>query len=178
MLQTFNPNFDVSSLSLPQRSCASYMRRDELKVVGDAQKAAKLCDSALINQGFHLNSDGTTKQLKKLGAVAINNIVVSTNELPDGTADSVVDDITRELKRLRNIAQKLKLPNPECINWTMIVSSTSDCAATQKRLNKLIEERREADEKQFGPSTAATMDLVENFCSVHLAVNLRKAFLN
>ena len=54
VLQTFNPNFDVSSLSLPQKSCASYMRRDELKVVGDAQKAAKLCDSALINQGFHL----------------------------------------------------------------------------------------------------------------------------
>ena len=90
----------------------------------------------------------------------------------------MIDDITRELKRLRDIAQKLKLPNPESINWTMIVSSTSDSAATQKRLNKLIEECREADENQFGPSTAASMDLVENFCSMHLTINLRKAFLN
>ena len=178
VLQTFNPTFDTSSLSQPQRTCSSYMRKEELKVIGDAQKATKLCDPALMNQGFHLNSDGTTKHLKKLGAVAINSMAISTNELPDGTADSVIDDVSKELKRLRDIARKLKLPNPDSINWTMIVSSTSDSAATQKRLNKLIEERREADEKQFGPVAATSIDLIENFCSMHLAVNLRKAFLN
>ena len=69
------------------------------------------------------------------------------------------------------------MPNPDSINWTMIATSTSDSAATQKRLNKLIEEYRDTDEKRFGPATVKAIDLIENFCSMHLAVNLCKEFL-
>ena len=54
----------------------------------------------------------------------------------------------------------------------------SDSAATQKRINKLIEEQRKNDEEKFGPATVYTIDLVETFCSMHLGVNLRKAFLS
>ncbi len=43
-----------------------------------------------------------------------------------------------------------------------MVSSISDSAAMQKRVNKLIEDRRETDEEKFGP---ATMDLVATFCA-------------
>lgn len=58
----------------------------------------------------------------------------------------------------------------------MLVTSTSDSAPTQKRLNKLIEHRG-ADEKNFGTANMATVELIKNFCSMHLGVNLRKAFL-
>ena len=59
-------------------------------------------------------------------------------------------------------------------------SLTSDSASTQKRLNKLIEENRKSDEQRFGLATCTveTLDLIETFCSMHLGVNLRKAFLN
>lgn len=48
-----------------------------------------------------MNTDGTTKAQKKLGAVGINGMVVSVNELPDGTAKSVISDVSRELEKLR-----------------------------------------------------------------------------
>lgn len=103
-------------------------------------------------------------------------MVLSVNELDDGTAVSVVEDISRELEKLRKAAQMLGLPNPNSINWTLVVSSSSDSAATQKRVNKLIEDCRQSDEEKFGPATLETIGLVETFCSMHLGINLRKAF--
>ena len=45
-------------------------------------------------------------------------------------------------------------------------------------MNKLIEKCRQEDEEKFGCATVETVDLIETFCSMHLGVNLRKAFLN
>ena len=59
----------------------------------------------------------------------------------------------------------------------LLVSSTSDSACAQKQVNKLFQECREADEKTFGPAKFKTVGLIENFCSMHLGINLRKAFL-
>ena len=73
-------------------------------------------------------------------------------------------------------AKALNLPNANSINWTMLVSSTSDSASTQNKLNRLIEEHRARDEKRFGTATLDSTQIVENFCSMHLGVNLRKAF--
>ena len=70
------------------------------------------------------------------------------------------------------------MPNPNSINWTLFVSSSSDSASTQKLVNKLIEDCRKADEEKFGSASLETVDLVKSFCSMHLGVNLRKAFLN
>ena len=58
------------------------------------------------------------------------------------------------------------------------MSSTSDSASTQKRFNKLIDECRVADENLFGPASSKTVELIKNFCSMHLGINLRKAFLS
>ena len=153
---------------------ASYMRKDEMKTISNAHKATVLSHHT---SGFRINTDGTTKQQKKLGGVAINDMVVSVNELSDGTSATAISDVSRELEMLRETAHALKLPNADSINWTLIVSSTSDSASTQKRFNKLIEECRESDELRFGPATLETIDLVETFCSMHLGINLRKAFL-
>lgn len=174
VLKTFKPDVDMEELRLPQQSCASYMRRDELATVNNAHKATMLCEVSSL----HLNTDGTTKNQKKLNGIVINDVVVSVNEVSDGTAASAIEDISRELATLRETAQALGIPNAKSINWTLIASSTSDSAATQKCLNKLIEERRDQDAETFGIATAATVDIVQNFCSMHLGVNLRKAFLS
>ena len=177
VLKCFNPHEDVERLKLPKKSCASYMRRGELKTICDAHKATILCNDSVKTKGIHLNTDGTTKQQKKLGGAVANGVVLGVNELPDGKAISAIEDISREFEKLRRTAKILDLPNPNSINWTLVVSSTSDSASTQKRVNKLIEEQRQSDEEKFGPANINTIDLIETFCSMHLGVNLRKAFL-
>ena len=177
VLKCFHPAIDVDQLRLPQKTCASYMRCEELRTICDAHKASMLCSDSSKARGISLNTDGTTKHQNKLGGVVANNVVLSVNELPDGTAVSAVEDISREFEKLRAAAQALGLPNPNSINWTLVVSSSSDSAATQKRVNKLIEECRQNDEEKFGSATVETIELIETFCSMHLGVNLRKAFL-
>lgn len=104
-------------------------------------------------------------------------MVVSVNELSDGTAKSAIADISREFEKLRKTAHAPKIPNADSINWTLLVFSTSDSASSQKCLNKLIEECREADERKFGPATLKTVNLVENFCSMRLGICTRSFWL-
>ena len=85
---------------------------------------------------LHLNTEGTTKNQKEIGGVVANNFALGVNELQDGSAASVIDDISREFEKLRFAASMLGLPNPNSINWTLIVLSTTDSAATQKRMNR------------------------------------------
>ena len=176
ILKTFLPSLDVDKLKLPGESCASYMRREELTSVNLAHNAATLLQSDSLN----LNCDGTTLSQKKLQGAAINGMVLSVNEIPDGSADSMIADISRELQKLRDIAHALKLPNADKINWTLITSSSSDSASTQKGFNKLVQEKREEDKERFGPprDRPDVSELTENFCCMHLGVNLRKAFFD
>lgn len=115
------------------------MRREELKTICNFHKATMLYSDSAKTRGVSLNTDGTTKQQKKLGVA--NDMVLSVNELPDGTAISAVEDISKEFAKLRKAAQILGLPNPNSINWTLVVSSSSESASTQKCINRLIEER-------------------------------------
>ena len=181
VVKCFQPSINVDELKLPKKSCASYMRKEELKTICNAHKATVICkDYAAKQKGLHLNTDGTTKHQKKLGGVVVNDMVLSVNELPDGKANSAINDISREFEKLRTTARALGLSNAESINWTLIKSSTSDSASTQKKMNKLIDICRQEDEEKYGTSTAIsdTIDLVQNFCSMHLGINLRKAFLS
>ena len=181
VLKCFHPSLNVDELTLPKKSCASYMRMEEMKTICDSHKAHELGTNA-AEKGIFLNTDGTTKQQRKLGGVVANGMVVSVNELVDGRADSAVDDISKQFERIREIARLLRLPNANCINWTLIKSSSSDSASTQKRLNKLIEEKREFDADKFGSDASActveTLEFIRTFCSMHLGINLRKAFLD
>ena len=116
---------------------------------------------------------------RKLGGLAINGMVISVNELPDGTADAVIEDVSKELTKLREMACSLRLPNADAINWSLVSSSTSDSAATQKRFNRLMKEQKEADVERFGETCADdAIEILENFCAMHLGTNLRKAFLS
>ena len=75
--------------------------------------------------------------------------MISVNEVPDGTAESIVNDINSELEKLQNAAKDLGLPNNMSINWSMFASATSDSASTQVKFNKPTEME---DEKKLGQS--------------------------
>ena len=172
------PSVSIGQLKLPKKACVSYMRKDELQIVSAAHKATVLCEHAASGVPFRLNTDGTTKDLKKVFGVGINDMVISVNELPDGTATTAIADVTRELEKLRRIANDLKIPNANSINWIIFTATSSDSAASQRKFNRLIEDCRINDEAVFGSANSATVDIIESFCSMHLAVNLRKVFLN
>ena len=101
--------------------CASYMRRDELKTISNAHKVMVLCDDIIKNKGFNINTDGTKKQQRKLGGIAINGMVISVN--------MAITDISQELEQLRCTAKALKIQNANSIKWRMLVSSASDSAS-------------------------------------------------
>ena len=60
-----------------------------------------------------MNTDSTTKFQKKLGGVAINNMVISVNQLPDGTAVSAINDVSQNLKSYLPQHQILHLPKSD-----------------------------------------------------------------
>ncbi len=174
VIKCFFPCADVDNLRLPSESCANYMRQHELKTVSMIHKASTLAETDCI----HLNSDGTTKFQRKIEGTAFNGMVISVNEVPDGCAKSILADISREFQKLREIAHELNLPYADKINWTLVSSSTSDSASTQKKFNQLLLELKEEDEEKFGPASSEAIEMVENFCAMHLGVNLRKAFVD
>jgi len=174
VLNCFVPSLNTSNLQLPHERCAGYMRREELHTISNIHKACSVINCKTLNA----NSDGTTKFQKKLGGVAVNGLVLCLGEVPDGSAESMIELIEAELEKLRTTARDLKLSNPEKINWTLFPSSTSDSASTQKKFNRLVKEHQEKDRLKYGAASAEAVELVENFCAMHLGSNLRKAFLD
>lgn len=106
------------------------MRKEVLKIINDVHKAHAICDDVRKGKGIHLNTDGTTKQQKKLGGTVANDIVLGVNELPDGKAATAMEDISMEFEQLRRVPEMLGLPNPSSINWTLVKSCTSDSASS------------------------------------------------
>lgn len=86
------------------------MRREELTTVNLAHKATCLLDKAQSGS-LDLNCDCTTLNQKKLQGAVVGGMVLSVNEIPDGSADRMIGDISQELLKLRGIAHKLQLPN-------------------------------------------------------------------
>ena len=173
VLVAFFPDVDASKVKLPAGTCANYMRREELKTLCLAQQATVLCAS----KELHLNCDGTTKNQRKLNATAFNGVVISVSEIADGKAETIIEDIDQQFKRLRDVASQLGKENHNMLNFSMIRSSTSDSASTQKRLNDLLEKRKEDDSQILPCANSECLEIVRNFCAMHLGVNLRKAFV-
>lgn len=48
----------------------------------------------------------------------------------------------------------------------------------KKRFNRLLQERKDEDEAWFGANSGEGLEIIENFCAMHLGVNLHKAFLS
>ena len=171
VLSKLCPSIDIKDLKLPRRSCANYMRMAEMPTLSSIHKATSLVQT---DQG-HLNSDGTTLNMKKLIGFFISGTVLGVQEVSDGTSETMIKELDKQLTELRNIAKELEIPNANSINWTLIVSSTSDGASTQTKLNRLLQELRARDHEQFGPENASLKVIVSNKCGMHLGVNIRKA---
>ena len=171
VLNKLCPSLDTSSLKLPKKTCSNYMRMAEMPTISDSHKATKLTET---NQG-HINSDGTTLSMRKLIGSAVSGTVLGVNEVSDGSSETMIKELDRQLARLREMASELDIPNANSINWTLIVSSTSDGASTQTKFNRLLEELRVRDEHLYGPVNNSLKEVVANKCGMHLGVNLRKA---
>ena len=156
------PSIEPTDLKLPGKSCANYMRSQEMPTVSRAHKAAMI---AAVSD-LHLNTDGTTlQQQKKVSAVA-SGIVLGVQNVADGTAKTALTSVEEELQKVATIAADIGI-SPEEISLSKVVSSTSDGAATQTKFNKLLQEKM----KENGKSGK----LISNKCSMHLGVNLRVA---
>ena len=60
-------------------------------------------------------------------------MVLSVNEVPDGSADSMIDDIFQELQELREMAHLLRLPNAELhLSLSDSVSTHNLCKGKEK----------------------------------------------
>ena len=174
VVEHFAPTSDPSKLNLPKASTANYMRREEMKTLCDIHKASALCNSQMI----HLNTDGTTLSQRKIAAASANGLVLAVNEVSSGAAEDIAKNISKELQRLRKVANDLGMKNANSINWSIVGALTSDSAATQKKFNRIAQELKEKDAVEFGdtPTTEGT-DIVSTFCAMHLGINLRHAFM-
>ena len=132
------------------------MRREELASIGMAQKAHTSCEQIKRGQPFHLNSDGTTKNQHKINGIAVNKLVLSVNEVSDGSAQTI-------LEKLRNTARQLNLPNADSVNWTLFSSSSADSASNQNKFIRPLQERKDSDEEKYGPFKNSGIDIISIF---------------
>ena len=152
------PSVNVDEFRLPGKSCAAYMRSHEMPTISDVHKATKLMHA----QQWHLNSDGTTLQQQKKVEFLINGLVCGVQNVHDGSAQVALDALKSELAKISETASKIIPEENLKLDMSRIVSSTSDAASTQRKFTHLLED-------DIGK------EVIENKCSMHLGVNLRKA---
>lgn len=94
------PSIDVGELRLPGKSCAAYMRSQEMPTISRAQKANEL----MHEDQWLLNSDGTTLMQQKKVAFLINGIVFGVHDVPDGASQTTLDALKAELAKTSTVA--------------------------------------------------------------------------
>ena len=83
-------------------------------------------------------------------------MVLCVSEVPDGSAQSMIEQASLELEKLCDIAHALNTTWPTK-NWLDTTSSTSDSASTQKHL---VEQCRERDEEAMDPLVLKLLKLL------------------
>ena len=96
---------DASKICLPQHHCARYMRREELATLNSVHKAVNLTEKG--EKMMHINSDGTTLQQRKVGATAVNGLVLSVNKLPNGSAEAIAETYLKNWISLEELQRHL-----------------------------------------------------------------------
>ena len=158
VISYLNPSVDIDILRLPGKSCATYMRSQEMPTISQAQKANEL----MQKDQWLLNSDGTTLMQQKKVAFLINGIVFGVHDVPDGASQTTLEALKAELAKTGSVAAKAFPGSNEDFKIDHIISSTSDSASTQTKLTHLLE-------KETGHK------VIDNKCAMHLGVNLRAA---
>ena len=158
VITCLNLTADMDRLRLPGKSCAAYMRSQEMPTISRAQKANELMN----NDQWLLNSDGTTLMQQKKVAFLINGIVFGVHDVPDGASQTTLDALKAELAKTGSVAAEAFPGNNQEFNVDHIVSSISDSASAQTKLAHLLE-------KESG------CKIIDNKCAMHLGVNLHAA---
>ena len=158
VLETMVPTAQLSNLELPSRTCADYMRREELPTLSRAHKAHKLGNTTALALG----SDETTKNLQKKGASLLNGMVLGVHDLQDGSANATLEVIQTEIEAVKKIGEQLNYSTTG-LTLKNVQSSTSDGASTQGKFNRLLQNEKEEGE------------VIENKCAMHLGANIRLA---
>ena len=89
----------------------------------------------------------------------MNGMVLGVHDVANGSADAALQAMRSEMEVIRTIAEELG-SSTSGLTFDKVTSSTSDGAATQGKLNKLLQKEKESG------------DIVENLCSTHLGTNL------
>ena len=173
VLETMCPNIDAEKLKLPKSSLASKMHSCELPTVSKAHQASILSQT----ENYHVNSDGTTYNQKKVQGFLINGLTLGVADVCDGTAQAAIDSLDWQFKVIREVGKDLGLEGADTIGWRLIHSVMSDQASTQKAFNRLVKERAdlEIEERGLLETTGNGQSILETFCGMHLGVNLRTA---
>ena len=74
-----------------------------MPTISDVHKTECLANTDL----GHINSNGTTLQLRKLIGSYVSGIVMGVQEDSDGTSETMITEIDRQLTRLRLLANEL-----------------------------------------------------------------------
>ena len=158
VISCLNLSVDIDGLRLPGKSCAAYMRSQEMPTISRAQKANEL----MQKDQWLLNSDGTTLMQQKKVAFLINGVVFGVHDVPDGASQTTLYALKSELAKTSSVAAEAFPGSNQDFKMNHIVSSTSDSASTQTKLAHLLEKETECK-------------IVDNKCAMHLGVNLRAA---
>jgi len=173
VLETMCPHIDAENLKLPKTSLPSKMRSCELPTVSKAHQASILSEA----ENYHVNSDGTTFNQKKVQGFLINGLTLGVTDVSDGTAQAAIDSLDWQFKVIREVGKDLGIKGADTIGWRLIHSVMSDQASTQKAFNRLVKERADLETQERGSLTASESgrSILETFCEMHLGVNLRAA---
>ena len=173
VLETMCPNIDAEKLKLPKTSLASKMRSCELPTVSKAHQASILSQT----ENYHVNSDGTTYNQKKVQGFLINGLTLGVADVSDGTAQAAIDSLDWQFKIIREVGKDLGIEGADTIGWRLIHSIMSDQASTQKAFNRLVKDRADLETQERGllETNERGRSILETFCGMHLGVNLRTA---
>ena len=109
------------------------------------------------------------------------------DQLPPAKISSTIRSILKSFLPSLDV-DKLKLPGESCASYMRreelttvnLAHNAANLLQSDSRFNKLVKVRREEEKERFGPAGECPdiTELVENFCCMHLGVNLRKAFFD
>ena len=62
---------------------------------------------------YHLNSDGTTLNQKKVQGMLVNGVVLGVKDVADGSAKTAVEELEEVLNNIRMVARETNMKNAD-----------------------------------------------------------------
>ena len=128
------PSYGFGALAVA--SLAAHMHSLEMPTVSHVHQAHMLSEAS----EYLLKSDGTTLNQKKVQGMLVNGVLLGVKDVADGSAQTVVEELSQVLHNIKMAAKELKVKNADKTGWGLIKSCMSDQASTRKLFNSLVEE--------------------------------------